>query len=93
MQISELHPSPPQAGAEREARLRSVSERLEASFLAEMLKQAGVAEPPKSFGGGAGETAFASFLADAYADALAARGGIGLSESIFRSLVARESEP
>ncbi len=76
---------------EREAALREVSQALEATFLAEMLRHTGVAKPPDGFGGGAGESAFASFLSDAYATELSRKGGIGLSEAIFRSLAARET--
>ncbi|MEM8869774.1 MAG: rod-binding protein [Pseudomonadota bacterium] len=70
--------------------LRASAEALEASFLAEMLRHSGVAKPPQTGGGGAGEDAFAGFLADEYADRLVKSGGIGLSEQIFQALVARE---
>ena len=43
-------------------RLMAVARELEASFLAEMLKSAGVGEARKAFGGGAGEDQFSSFL-------------------------------
>jgi Rod binding domain-containing protein len=59
---------------------------LESAFLAEMLKGAGLAEPPGSFGGGAGEAQFASFLREAYAGALVRAGGIGLAERLFEAL-------
>ena len=35
--------------------LRDVADQLEATFISEMLKSAGVAETPSLFGGGAGE--------------------------------------
>ncbi|MEM7722222.1 MAG: rod-binding protein [Pseudomonadota bacterium] len=69
--------------------LRDVAEELEANFLAEMLKHAGFGESRESFGGGAGEDQFASLLRTEHARALASKGGIGLAESIFRSLLAR----
>ncbi len=75
---------------ERLSALRESAEALEASFLAEMLRLSGVAKPPSFGGGGAGEDAFAGFLSDAYAERLVDTGGLGLAESIFRSLVARE---
>ena len=78
------HPTaPPQR---TEDRLRTAAEKLEASFLAEMLKAAGVGKPLESFGGGPGEEQFASFLREAQATELAASGGLGLAEAIFESL-------
>ena len=73
--------------AAKDPALWAASQALEATFLSEMLKSAGVGAPRDSFGGGAGEAPFAGFLADEYARSLADRGGIGLSESIYRSLV------
>lgn len=70
-----------------DAKLWAVAQDLEASFLAEMLKGAGLAKTPESLGGGAGEEQFSSFLVREYADAAVRAGGIGLSESIYRSLV------
>ncbi|MEO0388856.1 MAG: rod-binding protein [Pseudomonadota bacterium] len=78
---------PPQTKATTATDLRTQAEALEASFLAEMLKAAGVGKPLAGFGGGgAGEDAFASFLTREYATLMAAEGGIGLSEAIFRAL-------
>ncbi len=59
---------------------------LEASFLAEMLKQAGVGESPEAFGGGVGEEQFASFLREEQAKLMANAGGIGLAETIFEAM-------
>ena len=72
-----------------EAALRRVAQELEASFLSEMLKQAGFGESRATLGGGAGEEQFASLLRGEHARALAARGGIGLAEQLFAALVAR----
>ena len=69
--------------------LRAAAQDLEASFIAEMLKQAKFGESRGAFGGGAGEEQFASFLRTEHADAIAAQGGFGLAESIFNALVAR----
>ena len=74
------------------AALRAVARDLEASFLAEMLKQAGFGDSRDSFGGGPGEEQFASLLRAEHARALADRGGIGLAESLFRALVARSGQ-
>lgn len=84
----ESRPAPDAPTADLEA-LRRAAQALEASFLAEMLKQAGLGESRDRFGGGAGEAQFASFLRAEHARALAEGGGIGLAEQLFRSLVAR----
>lgn len=78
-------PRPP----DQDTALRRAAEGLEAAFLAEMLKIAGIGRTPETGGGGAGEDHFGSFLADAHAAALSRRGGVGLAESIFESLKAR----
>ncbi|MFB2532007.1 rod-binding protein [Paracoccus sp. p4-l81] len=83
---------PPTAAPTDANALRKVATQLEAGFLAEMLKASGVGKASDSFGGGAGEDQFASFLRDAQADAMAARGGIGLAESIFRTMARRAGE-
>jgi flagellar protein FlgJ len=70
-------------------RLRAAAEGLEANFLSVMLQSAGFGAPREAFGGGIGEAQFASFLADAHAEAMVGRGGIGLAEAIFESLKAR----
>lgn len=72
-----------------EAGLRAASEKLEAAFLAEMLKAAKFGETPSAFGGGVGEDQFASFMTNAQAEAMVAAGGIGLAERIFESMARR----
>ena len=74
------------------AALRNAAEDLEASFLAEMLKSAGLGKPQASFGGGAGEDQFSSFLVHAQAKEIVKSGGIGLAESLFDSLKARAND-
>lgn len=69
-----------------QASLKAAARQLEAAFLAELLKQAGLGETPSEFGGGIGEDQFASYLREAQAGAMAEAGGIGLAEQIFRSL-------
>lgn len=69
--------------------LRAVARDLEAAFLAEMLKHAGLGAPRDSFGGGAGEDQFSSLLRAEQARAMTDRGGLGLAESLFDALVAR----
>jgi flagellar protein FlgJ len=81
--------SPPEAAAHRDQQLRTAAQDLETTFLAEMLKSAGLGETRGAFGGGAGEDQFASFLLREQAAAMVRAGGIGLSETIFESLKER----
>jgi peptidoglycan hydrolase FlgJ len=77
----------------RDAVLRVRARELEGVFLAEMLRHAGVGKLPESFGGGAGEDQFASFLREAQAKAIVRKGGIGLAEHLFEALKARADAP
>lgn len=72
--------------AKEDARLRDAAIELEANFLAEMLKNAGVGKSPNGFDGGAGEDQFASYLRLEQAREMARSGGIGLAESLFNAL-------
>ncbi|WP_368185796.1 rod-binding protein [Aestuariibius sp. HNIBRBA575] len=74
-----------------DAQLREAALQLEATFLSEMLKSAGLGEASKSFGGGIGEDQFSSFLRQAQAEEMARSGGIGLAESLFNSLKERQN--
>jgi len=76
----------------RDAALMQAAQKLEASFLAEMLKSAGFGESREAFGGGHGEDQFGSFLVDAQAEEMVAAGGIGLAEALFEALKDRESD-
>lgn len=71
------------------SKLRDAVTELEASFLAEMLKSAGLGEAKGEFSGGTGETQFASFLRLEQAREIARTGGIGLAEQVFESLKGR----
>ena len=66
--------------------MREAAVALEATFLAEMLKSAGLGRGADAFGGGAGEDQFASFLLHEQATAMARAGGIGLAEAIHLAL-------
>jgi peptidoglycan hydrolase FlgJ len=72
--------------------LRAAAEQLKAGFLAEMLKSAGLGNTSPSFGGGAGEDQFASFLRQAQAERMVAAGGIGLAENLYHALKERQNE-
>jgi flagellar protein FlgJ len=54
----------------RDAALLDAAKKLEATFLAEMLKAAGFGEARDTFGGGEGEDQFASFLVQEQATAM-----------------------
>lgn len=70
--------------------LFDVAKKLEATFLAEMLKSAGFGQARESFGGGQGEDQFSSFLVQEQATAMVEAGGIGLAENLFKSLKERD---
>jgi Rod binding domain-containing protein len=72
--------------------LRKAAIALEANFIAEMLKSAGLGKTSESFGGGIGEDQFASFLIREQAMSMAERGGIGLAETIFNALKEKPDE-
>ena len=77
----------------KEDPLMEVAKKLEATFLAEMLKSAGFGAARSGFGGGPGEDQFASFLRQAQADEMVKTGGIGLAEALFESIKERENGP
>lgn len=70
----------------RDAALRDAAEKMEAGFLAEMLKASGLGKTSSEFGGGAGEDQFSSFLIQEQAMQMVKAGGIGLAEALFESL-------
>ena len=94
----EMPPSRPQPAAqptlppEREKLLRQKAEELEAGFLSEMLSYTGL-NKTSDFAGGSGEDQFSSFLREEQAKAMVKAGGIGLAESIFKALAARDDIP
>ena len=88
----ELPSNLPPASSRLDQELRQAAQELEANFLSEMLKSAGVGKTPEAFGGGEGESQFSSFLRMEQARAMAQAGGIGLAESIFESLKDRMND-
>ena len=76
----------------RHDQLMSKAEELEATFLSEMLAHSGLGEMQGSFGGGEGETQFASFLREEQARLIVQHGGLGLAELIFNSMVKAEDD-
>jgi len=87
--ISTGAPAPTESSKKPDIRteLREKSIALEANFLAEMLKSAGLGKTRDAFGGGIGEDQFGSFLRQQQAEHLAQNGGFGLAESIYQSLL------
>jgi Rod binding domain-containing protein len=80
-------PMPPPAGSSsRDRALFQAAQNLEAAFLAEMLQSAGLGQTSESFGGGAGEDQFSSFLIQEQAKNIVNGGGIGLAQSLFEAL-------
>lgn len=75
-----------------DAALRIAAESLEASFLSEMLKAAGLGKTQAHLGGGAGEDQFSSFLVRAQSEAIVKTGGIGLAEQLFEALKDRSDD-
>lgn len=72
-----------------DTKLRNAAQKLEATFLAEMLKSAGLGANKSAFSGGIGEDQFSSFLREAQSAELVKSGGIGLAESLFNALKKR----
>lgn len=66
---------------------QTAARQIEAQFLVEMFKSAGVGKSLHSFDGGVGEEHFSSFLVAEYAQATVNAGGIGLAEIIYNNLV------
>jgi Rod binding domain-containing protein len=90
--ISPLQTQLPLVPLNKDDQLRDLATKLEASFLAEMLKSAGFGAAREGFGGGVGEEQFSSFVVENHARNLADSGGIGLAENIFQSLKGRKDD-
>jgi Rod binding domain-containing protein len=79
-----------EAERERHDAMRAAATEFEAVFLGQMLDHAGLGRTPEGFGGGAGEEAFRGHLIAEQARLMAANGGIGLADVIFKAMVDRE---
>ncbi len=87
-----IHPVGERQGpARRDPAIWEKSKAFEASFLSEMLRATGLGKSRTSFGGGVGEDQVSSLLASEQAMAMVEAGGIGLAESIYRSLTEKGS--
>lgn len=69
--------------------LRRAAQRFEALAINEMLAPMFDTVDPSAgrFGGGAGEAAFRPMLVQAFSEQMAARGGLGLADSIYHALL------
>ena len=85
-------PASPRATVKENLSARGAAEKLEATFLAEMLKSAGFGKQENSFSGGIGEDQFASFQRQMLAEQMAKSGGIGLAETFYQSLLEKQDE-
>lgn len=87
-----LHPNALPVADSRDVQIRSAAEKLEVGFLTEMLRAAGAGTSRGSFGGGAGEEQFASFLLEAQATEMVQAGGIGLAQSLYEAMTAQTQD-
>ncbi|WP_299728715.1 rod-binding protein [uncultured Tateyamaria sp.] len=90
MQLTPIDTSAPAKTDQRDMALRAAAQKLEATFLAEMLKSAGMGETRDAFGGGTEEDQFSSFLVQAQAEKMVEAGGLGLAEALFEALKERQ---
>ncbi|MEM9059273.1 MAG: rod-binding protein [Pseudomonadota bacterium] len=87
---TEIRPYNPATMTEKS--VRAAAEKFEASFLAEMLRHAGVAEMPETFNGGPGEAAFSDFLIHEYAKAISSSRSFGLADHVYRAMMERSGQ-
>jgi len=84
-------PSPAQTQSEFEIRARDQATEFEGVFLSMMIKEmfSGL-QSEGDFTGGFGEEMFNGMMADQYAQSIAQTGGIGLSDQIYREILAQQ---
>jgi flagellar protein FlgJ len=69
-------------------RARETAEDFEAVFLAQMLGHMNLGvDPDSEFGGGKGEEAFQSMMAEKYGEAISEMGGIGIADAIYKEIL------
>jgi Rod binding domain-containing protein len=84
----------PKPGTLGHDKARAVAQEFEATFLNSMLQQMFTdisGEGP--FGGSGSAGVWRSFLTDEYAKNFARAGGIGLSDTVYRELLAKQGTP
>lgn len=87
-----LRPAPADAAIGRglaNAKAREVAQDFEAIFITTMLEHMGrdTQNGDGLFGGGQGETMFHSLMNDEYGKAIAAKGGFGIADSIYKFIL------
>ncbi len=84
-------PAPSPAEVQLRTKINAAAKEFESQFLSVMMGQMmqGVGEKGL-FGGGEGEQAFKSFMADAFGKAIVDRGGVGLAKEISKSMLRRQ---
>jgi len=81
-------PTSTEARAAREATARDTAETFEAMFLSTMLSSMKMGIDPDSvMGGGEGEAAYQSLVAEQYGKAMADMGGIGIADAIYKEIL------
>lgn len=80
-------------GATSEAATREAAEKFEAVFISQMFGHmfSGLGSD-SLFGGGQGEEMFRSLLVDEYAKLTVKKGGIGIADSVMRTLIAQQEK-
>ena len=83
-----LAPPLPTATTAQRAKIDATARQFESQFLGSMLGQMFEGtEASAPFGGGAGESAFKSFLTDAFAKTITKHGGIGLAKNVSKEML------
>lgn len=72
---------------------RELAHKMEAAFLAEMLKHTPIGKVEGDFAGGVGADQMRSFLLEAYARELSETNAIGLADILYRSIQKRADQP
>lgn len=83
-------PSAAEARTLQDQRVWQAAQKLESTFVAEMLKSAGLGDTRDAFGGGEGEDQFSSLMVQAQADQIVQSGGLGLAEVFFHAMKERQ---
>ncbi|WP_416899737.1 MAG: rod-binding protein [Minwuia sp.] len=79
-------PADPVNAAQRRA--RETAEDFESVFISQMLQHMNMGiDPEGPFGGGKGEEAYKSLVAEKYGEAITEMGGIGIADAIYKEIL------
>lgn len=86
--IRSAKPADPLAAAKDNEKAREVSKQFESVFLMQVLENmsSGLDNDPM-FGGGAGDEIYRSMFNEQTAGAIANKGGVGIADSVYRSIL------